>query len=107
MPSAARGTAGAPAPTALDPGAPAGRRYLRAGAGSATPSRVRTRSRLGGVAFIDGAIIPKDDGEELAHVLSLDLDDVPELRARYPQSGERGASRWPVCARAGPAASGV
>lgn len=74
------------AANALDPGGPKVRVYLLEQAGTATPAREGSRSRLGGnAAGLPASKVPvDDDGEELTHILTLDLDDVPELRARYP-----------------------
>jgi hypothetical protein len=76
------------AANALVPNAPRVRVYLLERASAATPAREGSRSRLGGsVQGLPAAQVPKDDdGEELTHILTLDLDDAPELRARYPRA---------------------
>jgi hypothetical protein len=76
------------AANALDPNAQRVRVYLLERATAATPAREGSCSHLGGSARgLPAAQVPKDDaGEELTHILTLDLDDVPELRARYPRA---------------------
>ena len=73
---------------ALDQTAPRLRVYLLEPSNTATPAREGSRSRLGGeVHGLRPGQIPKDDdGDELTHILTLDLEDVPELRARYPRA---------------------
>ncbi|MDB4998821.1 MAG: uncharacterized protein JWM74_6253, partial [Myxococcaceae bacterium] len=73
---------------ALLPNAPRVRVYLVERASAATPAREGSLSRLGGSAHgLPAAQVPRDDdGEELTHILTLDLDDAPELRARYPRA---------------------
>ncbi|MDB4997764.1 MAG: hypothetical protein JWM74_5196, partial [Myxococcaceae bacterium] len=72
---------------ALVPNAPRVRVYLVERASPATPAREGSLSRLGGSAHgLPAPQVPRDDdGEELTHILTLDLDDAPELRARYPR----------------------
>ena len=43
--------------------------------------RAGSFSRLGGAGPV-GALVPKHAGEPLSHVLTIDLDEAPELRAR-------------------------
>lgn len=71
---------------AAHPNAPRVRVYLLEKAGPSTPAREGTRSHLGRVPRgVPRARVPKDDtGEELVHILTLDFDDAPELRAKYP-----------------------
>lgn len=76
------------AANALDPTAPRIRVYLLEEASAATPARAGSLSRLGGRAGgLSAARVPKDDdGEPLVHILTIDVDDAPELRARYPEA---------------------
>ena len=72
---------------ALDPTAPRIRVYLLEEASAATPARAGSLSRLGGRAGLPAARVPKDDdGEPLVHILTIDVEDAPELRSRYPEA---------------------
>ncbi|PKN57541.1 MAG: hypothetical protein CVU56_10465 [Deltaproteobacteria bacterium HGW-Deltaproteobacteria-14] len=73
---------------AAHPDAPPCRVYLLERASFDYPAREGTLSRLGGsVRGLRKGDIPTDaNGERQSHVLTLDLEDVPELRTMYPNA---------------------
>jgi hypothetical protein len=73
---------------AVHPDAPRCRVYLLERASFDCPAREGTLSRLGGsVRGLRKDDVPTDaNGDRQVHVLTLDLEDVPELRAGYPNA---------------------
>lgn len=78
----------AAAAVAAAPGSARERVYVVESASDEVFGRAGSMSRAGGAAagLGEDAIPKDDDGEPLEHLLTLDLDDVPELRARYPEA---------------------